>query len=104
MTVTGGTFDDNKALEHGGALVAWGYPTVVIITSGLFKKTPASRFCPDTTACLINVLSVRQLVSCWLLGWSTALQGGERESAAQTLPLDLLMMIEAGPSECCRRQ
>eukprot|EP00903_Cladosiphon_okamuranus_P020453 g18773.t1 len=46
-TITGGSFTDNRALEIGGAVVAWGTtsggltPTVVTITGGLFSNNTA---------------------------------------------------------------
>lgn len=39
--IEGGTFVDNEALELGGAIVAWGLPTVVTITGGLFENNTA---------------------------------------------------------------
>lgn len=41
VTVEGGTFTNNQALELGGAVVAWGAPTVVTITGGLFSNNTA---------------------------------------------------------------
>ncbi|CAN0375286.1 unnamed protein product, partial [Hapterophycus canaliculatus] len=41
VTIEGGTFRDNQALELGGAIVAWGNPTVVNITGGLFSNNTA---------------------------------------------------------------
>eukprot|EP00752_Nemacystus_decipiens_P008148 g7287.t1 len=38
VTIEGGTFRNNQALELGGAIVAWGTPTVVTITGGLFSN------------------------------------------------------------------
>eukprot|EP00752_Nemacystus_decipiens_P008150 g7289.t1 len=47
VTIEGGTFSNNRALELGGAIVAWGTtsggptPTVVTITGGLFRNNTA---------------------------------------------------------------
>ncbi|CAN0419853.1 unnamed protein product [Pylaiella littoralis] len=47
VTIEGGTFSDNRALELGGAIVAWGTtsgglnPTVVTITGGVFSNNTA---------------------------------------------------------------
>lgn len=41
VTIEGGTFRDNQALELGGAVVAWGTPTVVTITGGSFSNNTA---------------------------------------------------------------
>ncbi|CAM9843693.1 unnamed protein product [Scytosiphon promiscuus] len=41
VTIEGGTFSDNRALELGGAISAWGTPTVVNITGGLFSNNTA---------------------------------------------------------------
>ncbi|CAN0338896.1 unnamed protein product [Ascophyllum nodosum] len=38
VTIMGGTFDSNEALELGGALVAWGFPTLITIKGGIFKN------------------------------------------------------------------
>ncbi|CAM9812841.1 unnamed protein product, partial [Ascophyllum nodosum] len=38
VIITGGTFDSNKALELGGALVAWGTPTTITVKGGNFKN------------------------------------------------------------------
>lgn len=48
VTIEGGTFSDNQALELGGAIVAWGTndgtedPTVVTITGGIFRNNTAT--------------------------------------------------------------
>lgn len=39
--IEGGVFVDNEALELGGAVVAWGAPTVVTITGGVFQRNVA---------------------------------------------------------------
>ncbi|CAN0047697.1 unnamed protein product, partial [Ectocarpus fasciculatus] len=41
VTIEGGTFRDNRALELGGAFVAWGKPTVLTITGGFFSNNTA---------------------------------------------------------------
>lgn len=41
VTIEGGTFSDNEALELGGAFVAWGAPTVVTVNGGLFSNNTA---------------------------------------------------------------
>ncbi|CAN0013328.1 unnamed protein product, partial [Ectocarpus sp. 6 AP-2014] len=41
VTVEGGRFTDNRALELGGAFVAWGTPTVLTITGGFFSNNTA---------------------------------------------------------------
>lgn len=41
ITIEGGTFRDNTALEVGGAIVAWGATTVVMITGGHFSNNIA---------------------------------------------------------------
>lgn len=41
VTIEGGTFSNNQALELGGAVSAWGSVTVVIITGGVFKDNTA---------------------------------------------------------------
>ncbi len=41
VTIEGGTFSDNRALELGGAFVAWGEPTVLTITGGSFSNNTA---------------------------------------------------------------
>ena len=41
MTIEGGTFRNNSALELGGAVVAWGTTTVVTITGGEFINNTA---------------------------------------------------------------
>lgn len=41
VNIEGGTFSDNTALEHGGALVAWGTGTVLTVTGGLFRSNTA---------------------------------------------------------------
>lgn len=41
VTIVGGTFSNNEALELGGAIVAWGAPTVVNITGGFFSGNAA---------------------------------------------------------------
>ena len=48
VTIAGGTFTDNEALEHGGAIVAWGSndgePTsmTVTVTGGVFANNKAA--------------------------------------------------------------
>lgn len=42
MTVEGGTIAGNVALEHGGALVAWGFPTQVFVKGGTFMNNKAT--------------------------------------------------------------
>lgn len=42
VAIGGGTFTDNRALEHGGAIVAWGTSTVVSITGGAFRNNFAT--------------------------------------------------------------
>lgn len=37
VAIEGGTFRNNSALELGGVIVAWGAPTVVTITGGVFS-------------------------------------------------------------------
>lgn len=41
VTVEGGTIANNIALEHGGALVAWGVPTQVFVRGGTFMNNMA---------------------------------------------------------------
>lgn len=41
VSIAGGTFTDNEALELGGAVVAWGEFTVVTITGGVFANNTA---------------------------------------------------------------
>ena len=41
VTIAGGTFRNNSALELGGGIVAWGTPTVVTITGGEFINNSA---------------------------------------------------------------
>lgn len=41
VTIEGGTFINNEALEVGGALVAWGTTTVVTVKGGLFRNNSA---------------------------------------------------------------
>lgn len=41
VTIEGGTFRDNRGLEVGGAIVAWGDSTVVNITGGQFTNNTA---------------------------------------------------------------
>lgn len=47
VTIEGGTFSDNEALELGGAIAAWGTttggltPTLVSITGGTFNNNTA---------------------------------------------------------------
>lgn len=41
VTIEGGTFSDNKALELGGAIVAWGDTNVVTVTGGTFVNNTA---------------------------------------------------------------
>lgn len=38
VTIEGGTFANNTALELGGALVAWGPTTVVTVKGGTFRN------------------------------------------------------------------
>lgn len=41
VTIEGGTFSNNEALELGGAIAAWGAPTVVTIAGGVFRDNAA---------------------------------------------------------------
>lgn len=41
VSIEGGTFRDNSALEVGGAIVAWGGSTVVNIAGGEFINNTA---------------------------------------------------------------
>lgn len=41
VSISGGTFSNNEALELGGALVAWGDTTVVTVTGGVFVNNTA---------------------------------------------------------------
>lgn len=41
VSISGGTFSNNEASEVGGAVVAWGAPTVVNVTGGLFANNTA---------------------------------------------------------------
>lgn len=53
VTISGGTFEDNKANELGGAISAWGSTTVVVITGGLFN---------NNTARYVTVMIVKELI------------------------------------------
>ena len=41
ILIEGGTFKNNKALESGGAVAVWGAPGLVTITGGTFEKNRA---------------------------------------------------------------
>lgn len=41
ISIEGGTFRNNKALESGGAIALWGAPTLVTITGGTFENNKA---------------------------------------------------------------
>lgn len=41
MTIEGGVFSNNEALEVGGAVSAWGQSTVVTIVGGTFEGNKA---------------------------------------------------------------
>lgn len=41
VTIEGGTFSENQALNMGGVITASGYPTVVTIKGGVFRNNTA---------------------------------------------------------------
>lgn len=41
ISIEGGTFRNNKALESGGAIALWGAPGLVTVTGGLFENNQA---------------------------------------------------------------
>ena len=41
MVFEGGVIADNVALEHGGAISVWGYPTEIIVKGGIFRNNTA---------------------------------------------------------------
>lgn len=41
VSITGGNFEDNVALEHGGAIAIWGDTTVVTVEGGTFINNSA---------------------------------------------------------------
>ncbi|CAN0577625.1 unnamed protein product, partial [Laminaria digitata] len=42
ISIEGGTFRDNTALEAGGAIAVWGDPVLLTITRGTFANNTAS--------------------------------------------------------------
>lgn len=41
ISIEGGTFRNNQALESGGAIALWGEPALVKITGGTFENNKA---------------------------------------------------------------
>lgn len=41
VSITGGTFRNNKALEMGGAIAVWGESTLIKVTGGTFENNKA---------------------------------------------------------------
>lgn len=42
ISIEGGTFRNNKALDSGGAIALWGATTLVTITGGTFEDNEAT--------------------------------------------------------------
>ena len=65
ISISGGTFRNNRAYEMGGAIAAWGTPALVQITGGTFENNHARYFliCQGINPAALTMVAATALVA-----------------------------------------